>query len=289
MPERRNARIDRLWYGSGVSFWVSIARLVRIRDWFYFLPLPLMSVRLEPLDWWGLVRGVALAAGCLAFAYGWNNLHDAGLDRSRLKNPLIGPAPELSRVAFRRVLLVIAAATVVAALLSPPVVAAAALAVMAAAAVYSGGQRLKRLPVVCTFMNLWIFTPLCFLGGDPTRGTPGFALFALTFALLLCQNQLLHEAGHAAEDRARGVRTTAQLLGTRRAVMLAAVLGLGAGGVMLALAWGRWSAALTAAPVLVLAAVMLSRPAGDLARLRDLQRLIGGSCGAAMWLDLACL
>jgi 4-hydroxybenzoate polyprenyltransferase len=174
----------------------------------------------------------------------------------------------------------VAAAFTAAAALGPAATVAVGLS-LAAGAVYSTGPRAKAWPFVGVVTNAIIFVPLCSLLTDVTRTRPALPLLLSCFATLLVQNQLVHELADAEEDRRRGDRTTAIVLGvggTRLAIAVVSATGA-------ALAWWvcpDWGS-LTQATVLVAAATVVA-VCGDAARSRRRHRWLSLAGGAALWL-----
>jgi 4-hydroxybenzoate polyprenyltransferase len=193
--------------------------VVRARQWIHFVVLPLAGgIEFAPL---------AIAALLLSYAYGLNAISDRATDLDERKNPLLRGVDCRAALA---VVLAAGGAAVGMSLLFSSVVRAAVAISLASATVYSVGPRAKRLPVLGTLLNLGIFAPLLWLG----RERP-LAIEWVTFAVLLLQNQLLHERADAAEDAAAGVRSTAWALGERGtmiAIFVLAVVGI-AGSVQL--------------------------------------------------------
>src|SRR5262249_15234378 len=150
---------------------------------------------------------LAIAALLLSYAYGLNAISDRATDLDERKNPLLHVTD--CRAALT-VVLAAGGAALLLSLLFPPIVRAAAAISLASATVYSTGPRAKRVPVVGTLLNLGIFAPLLWLG----RERPLW-IEVVAFAVLLLQNQLLHERADAAEDAAAGVHSTASALGER--------------------------------------------------------------------------
>jgi 4-hydroxybenzoate polyprenyltransferase len=266
-------------------------RFLRVRDWFYFLALPLLSWDPSAPDLLRLVVAAAVAACCLAFAYGWNNIRDAGLDRSVAKNPLAGGG---SRSGATNLFLLagLAAAGLGGGAWLGVIPGSAAAIQLTGSALYSGGPRLKALPVVCTLANLWIFCPLAFLCQGPLPWTSGLWAFTGLFGLVLVQNQLLHEAMDCEEDASDGVRTTAALLGPSATAVLSAGLGLAAGAATVALGVSVGAPVVygaAALPVTLFSLAVLLRPgAGTPGARRRLQRAVGmATCGLAWGLYVA--
>ena len=200
---------------------------VRLRDWVHFLPLPLATF--EPNGDGGATlsaaaRGVASAFAILAFGYLLNSLADRRMDLDVRKNPLIAAREGTHRFSLALLLCI----SLLLAVVSPWPAQLAIVSCLSFACVYSMGPRIKSIPFVGSLANLGNFGPLLFVGMQNTSLPPRFAGVVLTFASLLLQNQLIHEAGDALEDRGGGVRTTWLTLGPRRTSVLAACLGLGA-------------------------------------------------------------
>jgi 4-hydroxybenzoate polyprenyltransferase len=199
--------------------------LVRFRQWAHFLVLPLAGVELEQPSLRGglaLARGVLIAAFVLAFGYLANALGDREMDRDPAKNPLVHRREDDRRLALY--ILSLACAALALAATGPPVVAAAAACCIFSGWAYSLGPRLKAKPFLGTLMNAGNFAPLLLMGVAsvvPDR----IGSILPTFVALLLQNQLLHEAADAPEDRGGGVCTTLLAVGPRGAALLAAACG----------------------------------------------------------------
>lgn len=258
-------------------------RFFRLADWVHFLPVTLLPVATGAADPVPIALALVAGAACLAYAFGWNSLHDEGL----------GAFPGLSPAEARLLLTLSVVAGILPALAVGPVATGAASVSLLGSWAYSGGPRLKRFPFVGTLANGPIFVPVALLACPrwPT-GAAAWLLFG-AYALLLLQNQVVHEAQHAEEDRRDGLRTTARVLGPRPSALLAGALGLGAAGALGALGLSREPA--WAFPVMALPAAALSVRIGLSARLeapdaagrlRALQRWIGFGTGAAAWLVL---
>lgn len=257
---------------------------VRVRDWAHFLLLPLVTAELDPFGADALLRGVLLSGGCLAFAYGWNEWNDAEVEAGF---PTAPPAT------LRALLAAILVATITLAIYSGLVPLLATAASLGGGALYSGGPRLKRLPVIGTVSNAWIFVPLCLLGRvEPDLSAPTLVLL-LAFTAVLLQNQLFHEAAHGPADRAASIDTTFTRFGPRASGVVAALLGVaGVASVVTlgALASPSWAFLLAALPVAVITAVAaspgsLADPARA-AHLRSWQRYAGLASGGIAWLLL---
>lgn len=266
-----------------LSAW-GMVRFVRVRDWLHFLPLPLLSSGPPPLAPTHLAASLVAAAGCLAFAYGWNEWEDEGLSRWRADGTTPwGAAP----ATLKGLLTAIAAVTVAAAAHNGLGPAVAAVVSLVGGWMYSAGPRLKCLPVIGTLTNAWIFTPIAFLGASGGSLDREAWLMVWGFVGVLLQNQIVHEAAHAADDRIEGVRTTWLQFGPR--VSALGILGFGVLAVTaLSLAAPSVLVGVAAAPfvgVTLLASNPrnLTAPARASA-LRRWQRMTGLLIGAAAWL-----
>jgi 4-hydroxybenzoate polyprenyltransferase len=301
-----------------VSARIGTVRMLRLREWYYFLALPLAGI--DPSlgtcrNVAAIVRGVAIAFFILGFGYLVNAAGDAGSDSDARKNPLLDrsgarwtPPSTWALVGA----LAIAATGLAAA--GPSVALAATLVSLVSGAVYSIGPRLKAVPIAGTLANATNFVPLLWVGAagdDPSLARR----LAPAFAGVLLQSQIVHEAADAACDARAGVRTTFIALGRRRSAVLAALFGAlpGLGPPLSALferavpAWSSGSALFErAAPSwssgssfdLVVSAgllvtyglvfpLVLARLAGDPARaatLRLWHRWSGVAVGAALFL-----
>jgi 4-hydroxybenzoate polyprenyltransferase len=202
----------------------TLLRLVRFREWFHFIVLPLAGV--DPAaaparSAVHLARGVAIAFSVLGFGYLLNAASDLEVDVDPRKNPL------LAREARRRAPAVIAALALAAlalAALGPRVGLVATAVSLASGVVYSIGPRLKAVPLAGTLANATNFVPLLWVGAA-TTDPPLARLLWPAFAGILLQSQLLHEAADAEGDARAGVRTTFLALGRRWSAMLAALFG----------------------------------------------------------------
>ncbi len=206
---------------------VSLKRAVRPQHWLHFMVLPVASW--DPAAPLGvsltaLARGALICAAVLAFGYLINTISDRDLDRDARKNPLVGVAkPSALHYAVAAALPWVA---LVAAWLSPTPVLYATLTAISAGTLYSVGPRLKSLPGVGSLLNVGCFAPLLLLGLSSETVPEARWLLVTCFSLLLLQNQLIHEAADAEDDRGGGVRTTFQLLGARATALLLGALGL---------------------------------------------------------------
>jgi 4-hydroxybenzoate polyprenyltransferase len=262
----------------------NLARILRTRDWLRFAVLPWAAIDGAALQAPGptgtrLAVATACAGLALAYAYGLNTLADRGSDRSLTKNPLAGVGP-LPADALLCVTLAGALALGASLWLGPLAIAATA-ASLAGATLYSVGPRCKALPVAGLLANTGIFVPLLGLAIRPPLPA-GFALLATTFAVLLVQNQLLHELAERAEDAGAGDVTTARLLGERGTRRAVATLGVMGSGLALALA-GVTPRAGIAMALCVAATVVGLRP-GATARQRVQHRHFCMVGGAALFL-----
>ena len=209
--------------------------VLRVRQWLVFSPLPAAGIaRLDEVRGAraGEIAGAVVASSlALAYAYGINAIFDRGTDLDGHKNVLAGrqsvPLPAIASVAGAGLLAILAGA-----LLGAGALVSIA-ASLAAGTVYSAGPRLKRFPAVGLTANLLIFAPLLFTAVRPGSPSPALWLLVTVFALLVTQNQLLHEEGDAAEDEAAGAMTTGRWLGPRgvRGAVVALAAAIAACGV----------------------------------------------------------
>jgi len=205
----------------------SLFGALRVRHWAHFLVLPLASVDVGGAHGVvGAARGTAIAFAVLAFGYLLNGVSDRAMDRSAAKNPLAG-APMVGHH-VHGVLFVLAAIAVGLSVTAPLPVVIATLTCLASGAVYSVGPRLKRFPVVCTFLNATNFAPLLWVGLVTDAAPVGLWALTLAFTALLLQNQLLHEAADREEDAQGRIVTTVRAFGSAAAAGTALLLGLAA-------------------------------------------------------------
>ena len=204
--------------------WIRAWRSLRAYHWWYFSLVPLISVVGDPRADEGfvvrLVGGVLVAALCLAYAYGFNGIIDRGMDRNQGKNALAGIA-EFPREAAVLVAACALGALGIAAAMTTVALLGSGMSLVAAT-LYSGG--LKRLPVVGTLVNMFIFVPLPLLAAvGPPSSEMQFLIYC--FYVLVTQNQILHELADSEEDVAAGVRTTGVAIGATGVRLVALVLG----------------------------------------------------------------
>jgi 4-hydroxybenzoate polyprenyltransferase len=263
--------------------------MYRVREWVHILPLPLATFDTGVSLGAALIaaaRGVINAFAILAFGFLLNAVSDRTVDRDARKNPLIVPGA----AGYRTSLVLLPALSLIMAAFSPWPAQLATILSLILFSVYSVGPRLKALPVTGTLMNAASFTPILFLG--MTRPSPPDRLgyVALTFAALLLQNQLIHEAGDRVEDRAGGIRTTWLTLGPRWTALFACVVGVGgaasAAGVVPAVRVGPLFAAIAVVFVAVFPILLAWRglTAGRAARLRVVHRWCAVVVGAALYM-----
>ena len=253
---------------------------LRCRQWLHFALLPLAGQLGAGSRLFG---GIAVAALCLAFAYGVNGVSDRATDLDPRKNPLAG----LDRYdpSVRLLLALCAAAALGGATVLGRQSLAAAFSSLLAGALYSAGPRVKRFPFVCTLSNVVIFAPLLWLALPPDGAPRGFALMVASFVTLLVQNQLLHECADATEDARAGVLTTARLLGERTTRRV--VIALGAVGALLLAPLSPSTIGVAIAALGLLAATAVALPAGLAAsRRRVLHRQLAMLAGAALYAAL---
>jgi len=269
-----------------VSRLTELLRLVRFREWFYFLALPVAGADLArgaADNAWPLTRGVAIAFCVLAFGYLLNAASDVGVDLDPRKNPLLATG---GRPPARATAAVLAAAAVALAALGAPAGLLAALIAVASGTVYSVGPRLKGVPVLGTLANATNFVPLLWVGA----ATPDPALarqLAPAFAGILLQSQLVHEAADAAGDARAGVHTTFLALGRGASVALAALFGAWP---LTATGLPDWARVALLVAYGVAFPVALARCADVPARatlLRRWHRLAGVAVGAALFVRAA--
>ncbi len=253
---------------------------MRVTQWAHFVPLPAAGISgAEPVGsaLLAMTRGALAAAAVLAWGYLLNAVHDRGMDLDDAKNPLTREPP----AAHRGALVTLAAVGLLAAAASPWSLAAAALSI-ASGWSYSAGPRWKSLPFVGTALNVSSFTPLLFLAARSPRDVAAALPLALTFAALLVQNQLLHEAADLAEDLRGGVRSTYAVLGPRPASAVALAC---AGGVVAGAWWAARSLPLAAVALVASALAPAALYAGSPPprRARQAHRVLAGALGVTLF------
>jgi len=212
--------------GSAKTGWLA---WLRLRHWAHFLLLPLAGV--DPaanyeLMFGAVLRGVALAFTLLGFGYLLNGLSDRAVDRDPNKSlPQAGWRPWLLLGALWLLALGLAAT-------APLVVQVASAVCLLSGILYSVGPRWKSVPLLGSALNLTNFAPLLVVGAAPGRPMPLLAPLLALFAPLLLQNQLVHEAADAPDDRAAGISTTFVRYGVAKTALLAGLCGLLAAAVL---------------------------------------------------------
>lgn|GEM_PF-3310093 len=187
-----------------------LIKFTRVKDWLHFLFLPLLDFAPGEINWFNLVLAVFCAGFCLAFAYGYNQFKDESIDRNteQFSLDMYGYTPNGLRI----VLIVLIFLAALCGVLIDPMALNAAIVSILGSAFYSGGPRLKRIPVIGTLTNLMIFVPLTLLGGSFGGGFY-FIIFLLALIALLMQSQMIHEAADYKEDMQQMVSTTAVKFG----------------------------------------------------------------------------
>ena len=259
----------------------------RVKQWRHFIVLPLAAI--EPDRWLhgpaaalaAVVPGLAVAALLLGAAYGWNACADAATDRDVHKNPWAGHRVPVAAWAWSWGAAVGALALALAS--GGPAVLAAASLSLGASWGYSLGPRWKSRPGAGALVNTWIFVPLLAAAGGAISGR--IVALAIVLAVLLLQNQLLHECEDRAEDAAAQDRTTARWLGERWTRRLVAVLGVAIGiAVLTAGVGGRGPTAVHVALGVALAGgTIWSLGASTAAATRARHRRVAFVCGAAAY------
>lgn len=198
----------------------ALYRSFRAKDWWYFLPAPVLGAALLGLDWTGPFP-VICAAACLAFAYAVNGVHDRSAD-SRDKNPYAG----LSSVPRVAVAAAWAPALLVLLMWATGQVSHWAFVSLAGGWLYSVPPvRLKGRPLFSDLGNLAIFIPLLLLAPGAALGLGDIAWFAW-FLVQLEISQTIHCLQDLAEDDVRGDHNTVQFLGARWAIVFIIVLSV---------------------------------------------------------------
>ncbi len=266
--------------------WRTALLALRSEQWAHFLALPLAGqgalwMSAPSLALPATAAGVALTAGCLAWAYGLNAITDRHQDRSPRKNPLVAAE---SGGELATLLALCLAATVAGAAHVGGWTLSATLVSITAGTLYSAGPRLKAIPGLGTLINALIFAPLPLMGAPWAAWSwAPLAAIVAVFIALLCHNQLLHELADAGEDEPASVHTTAARLGAPNTARLGAALSLIAA--LIACQGQSLAVAIVAAMGLLASSAWLFRaPKGDPSRLRRTHRLLSACCGAALLL-----
>lgn len=257
-----------------------------MREWLHFLLLPLAGVSLAQVTASSAVRlgGATVVASLLwAGVYLVNSFSDIGID-GRSKNALVRAGPAALNLAGATVPVLLVGACG-AALLVGVVPAVAALVTAGVGVVYSVGPRLKRLPVLGTLSNVAIFAPGLFLGatdGDSVARAWGLAI---PFAVLLIQNQLVHEVADADDDAEGRLLTTYRWSGRAGVAALLGLSGVGGAIALLMRSSGVPSIALLLLlPIPALLFVAWTDARALAARCRALHRRYALVVGALFWL-----
>jgi hypothetical protein len=141
-------------------------------------------------------------------------------------------------------------------------------------------------------MNLTNFLPLLFVGMPHPAPSPRLIALAASFGAMLLQNQLIHEAGDAPEDRRGALRTTYLRAGLIGTTLLAAVCGV---ATLLAGVWAvgqlerSYWIALHALPYVLLFPILMLA-FGDspprMRAMRKVQRWFAVASGALLFIGL---
>jgi 4-hydroxybenzoate polyprenyltransferase len=268
------------------------ASQIRLRHWAHFLLLPLAGVdpaSARSVQLPAVARGVGIAFLVLSFGYLLNAISDREMDATEGKNALPRAGHEPHRIAV----VLLAAGALALGVFSPwPVLLATAVCI-ASGWIYSTGPRLKAVPIVGSLLNVANFAPLLFVGLVAPAVPPSLPLLLGVFVPLLLQNQLLHEAADADEDRGGEVRTTFVHHGRGVSALLAGLCGAGAAAVVLLLGPEPFVVPLVLALAIpfVLGFPFVLQRYGDvapvMARARVAHRWLSGAAGGALYLCLA--
>lgn len=218
---------------------LSVWSRFRVEQWLHFVVLPVAAWDLTAIsahEVWALGRGMVVAGCVLAYGYLVNALADREMDRDSAKNPFV----VARQASMRGWLFGFPIAAIGMAVTISWTSVLATIVALTCGTVYSIGPRLKTLPFIGSLLNIGNFTPLMFVGMASPAMPPGLLGLVTSFSLLLVQNQLLHEAADAAEDRRGHCRTTFLLLGPVIAGALAALAGASLVAVLGAPGEGFW-------------------------------------------------
>jgi 4-hydroxybenzoate polyprenyltransferase len=171
-----------------IAAWRRAGRALRVSGWWYFAALPLVAlVSGEEHAILRVLGCVLVAALCLAYAFGLNGITDRGMDLDEAKNSLAGLAGVPREAAVLVAACALGALGIAAAL--TPVALLGASVSLVAATLYSANLRLKRLPVVGTFVNVLIFAPLPLLA---LTDRPTQSMQFLTYCFWVLVTQISH-------------------------------------------------------------------------------------------------
>lgn len=260
---------------------------LRAPQWLHFCVLPLAALDREallalPHAWPRALAGCLAASGCLAFAYGINAVAERRSDRSSGKNPLVD-APELAPLATALSVLAALLALALALWQLGMMAGLACLVSILCGTTYSVGIGGKKVPVLGLLLNLGIFVPLGALLLDPAAIPASWRHELAVFALLLIQNQLVHELADYDEDRAAKAHTTARFLRRRKTVRVATAIGLLVPLAAILLA-PTHAEALLASLLAGVTTMLTAESRRDPARTRREHRRVAFVGGALLWL-----
>jgi len=276
-----------------MAFWERWMGLLRMRQWLHLLPLPIAGYELGESLWSNVLslgRGVSIAFCILAFGYLLNAVADREMDLDRRKNPLLEIGTAAGQMWLPLSLLLGIALTLAASASSW--VLACTMISLVSGCLYSVGPRLKSVPFLGTLMNLTNFVPLLFVGTTWPTPSPRLIALATSFGAMLLQNQLIHEAGDAPEDRRGGLQTTFLRAGVRWTAVLAMACGL---AVLTTTVWAAHrldlsaAIALHAVPYVVIFPGFLWMQGDDPPRMqaaRQAQRWCAAASGALLFFGL---
>jgi 4-hydroxybenzoate polyprenyltransferase len=197
---------------------------IRLRYWLHFLVLPFAGVSFSLVDraqWLSLLRGVCISFAVLTFGYLLNSVADREMDLDPEKSVLRGEQKN-----YRVELMVWVFIALVLSLMGPWLVVLCTALCIGCGWIYSVGPRLKAKPLIGTLLNVGNFAPLLFVGIHRVPGPSALPWIAGLFSALLLQNQLLHEAADAEEDRHGQLNTTFLKWGEQYAVWLVLLCGI---------------------------------------------------------------
>jgi 4-hydroxybenzoate polyprenyltransferase len=258
--------------------WLGRARVGR---WVHFLALPLAGVDVHGgvPALLAAARGVLVAFLVLAFGYTLNALADRRMDHPA-KNAFATSTPPLTST----LLVSLAVSALIVSSWAPLAARTATIVALVSGVLYSVGPRLKRFVLIGSLANLTNFVPLLWVGEAESVAPRAVTWFAVAFACLLLQNQLIHEAADREEDVAGGVHSTLVALGPTLAAWVAAGLGLLLVVDARACAAPVWPLALVFAVMFPIALARGGSDVSRMARLRLVHRAASFAAGVTLYL-----
>jgi 4-hydroxybenzoate polyprenyltransferase len=185
---------------------MDLLKTYRIKEWIYFLGLPLLGYFLqENMTSYHLAKVLIVAFLLLSYAFSLNDFFDKRLNENKIIIPLIPLCLLIFCLFYFNHIKIIMI-----------------LLFLLISTTYSLPKiRLKSVPFICTLWNVVGFSLLFLLGINIISREAIILIFVFLFLLFVAQ--LMHELAHQTEDRNAHIKTTALFLGEEKTKQLCCI------------------------------------------------------------------